>query len=325
MRESILPPEFYELYGVVNYVRERVMGKEWSSSCPKCGGVPHKNGELPDRFRMWTHAKIGKPFGWCRVCDYKWTSAKDYKPDYEKIELWRQERIAEEIRRKEEAERAIKLLIDVHKWDEYYSYLISDKNAAAYWEAAGIPDSYWWGEWKLGYDPMHSFWFDTGDGWIEHKTPTATIATRDINKRVINIKHRLINPFDGCKYRMEYRTGIEPIFIANLDISNAEYILKCEGEKKAAVSWLTIDNPKVQAYGLPKSPSDEMLASISGKVIIDIIDPDVTEKEINRTKEKYKHIDYRYLRLPYKIDDMILGAKIDKTELGNILKQARRA
>ena len=96
MRESQLPPEFIELSGQVQYVRERVRGKEWSSSCPKCGGSPHSHGEFPDRFRMWTKSKIGKPFGWCRACDYKWTSERDYKPDPEKIEQWRQERITEE-------------------------------------------------------------------------------------------------------------------------------------------------------------------------------------------------------------------------------------
>ncbi len=326
MRESPLPPEFAELSGVVHYVRERIRGKEWSSSCPKCGGSPHSHGEFPDRFRMWTKSKIGKPFGWCRACDYKWSSERDYKPDPAKIEQWRQERIAEETRRKEEAEQAIKLLTDVHKWDVYYSWLKSDGIAADYWRGAGIEDEYWWNEWKLGYDPLHSFWFDGGArGWVEHKTATATIAARDITGRIINIKHRLINPFEGIKYRMEYRTNTEPIFIANLDaIGRADYILKCEGEKKAAVTWLTLDSTKVQAYGLPATPSDEMLEAIKGKVIIDIIDPDVRQNIRDRTRKIYTDVDYRTVSLPMKIDDMILAGKISKSELRGIIKQARR-
>lgn len=325
MRESPLPPEFVELSGKVHYVRERIRGKEWSSSCPACGGQPHKHGEFPDRFRMWTKAKIGKPFGWCRACGFKWTSDKEYKPDPAKIEEWRQQRLAEEIRIKEEAEKAIKMLSDVKKWEEYYSWLVSDKIAAAYWKGAGIEDEYWWAEWKLGFDPMHSFWFDGGEkGWIEHKTPTATIAMRDPGKRIINIKHRLLNPFEGIKYRMEYSTGIEPMFIANLDLEKADFILKCEGEKKAAVTWLTLDNPKVQAYGLPKSPSPEMLEAIKGKVIIDILDPDIKPKDIERTKESYKGIDYRIVQLPDKIDDMILNIHLKKEGLRGIFRQARR-
>jgi hypothetical protein len=325
MRESPLPPEFQELNGKVYFVRERIRGKEWSSSCPKCGGQPHQGGEFPDRFRMWTKAKIGKPFGWCRVCDYKWTSEKDYKPDPAKLEEWRLQRIEYETRIKEEAEQAIKLLTDVHKWEQYYSWLASDKIAAAYWEGAGIPDPFWWNEWKLGFDPMHSFWYDTGDGWQEHRTPTATIAARDITKRIINIKHRLLNPMpDGTKYRMEYKTNIEPLFIANLDLEKSDYVIKCEGEKKAAVTFLTLDNPKVQVYGLPVSPSPEMLEAIRGKVVIDIIDPDLKHWQKERTREAYKDIDYRVVELPAKIDDMILRAGLDKHDLKKIIRQARK-
>lgn len=326
MRESPLPPEFYELQGVVHYVRERIKGKEWSSSCPKCGGQPHKHGEFPDRFRMWTKSKIGKPFGWCRACGYKWTSERDYKPDPAKIEQWRQERIAEEQRIKEEAERAIKFLTNEAHWQKYYSWLTADKIAAEYWRNAGIEDGYWWGEWKLGYDPMHSFWFDTGDGWVEHKTPTATIATRDITGRIINIKHRLLNPFQGVKYRMEYTTHTEPLFIANLDLlGNSDYILKCEGEKKAAVTWLTLDNPKVQAFGLPATPSDDLLEAIKGKVIIDILDPDLKQWQRDRIRNAYKDIDYRVVELPEKIDDLIILSGMGKDGLKNILRQARKA
>lgn len=325
MRESPLPPEFLELQGKVHYVRERVRGKEWSSSCPSCGGVPHQHGEFPDRFRMWTKSKIGKPFGWCRACNYKWTSEKDYRPDPAKIEQWRKDRLEYELRVKEEAEKAIQMLTDVHKWEEYYSWLKSDKIAAAYWKGAGIEDEYWWSEWKLGYDPCHRFWYDTGDGWQEHITPTATIAVRDITKRIVNIKHRLLNPLpDGTKYRMEYKTGTEPLFISNLELDNAEYVLKCEGEKKAAVTFLTLDNSKVQVYGLPKTPSDEMLQVIKGKIVIDILDPDVKEKEIQRTKEIFKDIDYRIVRLPDKIDDMILKAHLEKEDLRDVIRQSRR-
>mgnify|MGYP003440847534 CR=1 FL=1 len=104
MKDSPLPLEFAELSGKVFYVRERIRGREWSSSCPKCGGIPHQNGQFPDRFRMWTKSKIGKPFGWCRACNYKWTSERDYKPDPARIEAWRQERLEYERQRKAEAE-----------------------------------------------------------------------------------------------------------------------------------------------------------------------------------------------------------------------------
>ncbi len=325
MRESPLPLEFQELTGKVHYVRERIRGKEWSSSCPKCGGVPHSHGEFPDRFRMWPVSKIGKPFGWCRACDYKWTSEKDYKPDPARVEQWRLERIEHERRVKEEAEKAIAHLTDVHKWESYYSWLKADQIAGDYWRGAGIDDEYWWGEWKLGYDPRHSFWYDTGEGWKEHITATATIPVRDPSKRIINIKHRLINPLpDGTKYRMEYKTNIEPLFIANLDDKNFDFLVKCEGEKKAAVTFLALDSPKTQVVGLPKNPSSEMLDAIKTKRIIDIVDPDVKDSEIKRTADFYNDIDYRVLRLPMKIDDMYLHAKLTREDMRGMVRQARR-
>lgn len=325
MKESPLPPEFQELSGKVYYVRERIRGREWSSSCPKCGGQPHSHGEFPDRFRMWTKSKIGKPFAWCRVCNYKWTSEKDYKPDPARIEQWRLERIEYEKQKKAEAEQAISNLTNAHKWESYYSWLKSDGIAGDYWRGAGISDEYWWREWQLGYDPHHSFWYDTGEGWKEHYTPTATIPVRDITKRIINIKHRLLKPDpNGVKYRMEYATNTEPVFISNLDIEKPDFIIKCEGEKKAAVTFLAIDSPKIQVYGLPKSPSDEMLQAIKAKRIIDIVDPDVKEKEIERTAENYTDIDYSVIRLPIKIDDFIQSARLTKEDLRGIIKQARR-
>ena len=89
------------------------------------------------------------------------------------------------------------------------------------------------------------------------------------------------------------------------------------------MTWLTFDSPKVQAYGLPKSPSDEMLEAIKGKIVIDILDPDI--KDNKRTRVAYKDIDYRVMRLPMKIDDMILSAKLTKEDLRGMMKQARKA
>jgi hypothetical protein len=324
MRESILPVEFSALSGKVHYVAERVRGREWSSSCPNCGGEPHKAGEWPDRFRMFRFSKAGKPMGWCRACGKIWFADHDEKPDPAKIEAWRLERLEYEKQIKAEAEQAIKNLTEIHKWENYYSWLAIDKIAAGYWKTAGISDPAWWNEWQLGYDPSHSFWYDD-NGWKEWITPTATIPVRDISKRIINIKHRLVKPLpDGTKYRMEYKTNTEPVFISNLEIEKPEYVIKCEGEKKAAVTFITIDSLKLQVYGLPKSPSEDMLESIKAKRIIDIVDPDVTDKEINRTAEIYKDVDYRVLRLPYKIDDMIQVAGLTKDDIRPMIKQARK-
>lgn len=325
MRTHDLPPEFSELAGRVDYVRERVRGFEWSSSCPECGGAPHQSGELPDRFRMWVKNKGGFTFGWCRACGYKWTPTKEFKPSSEQLEEWRLERLAKEERIKAEAEQAIKLLTDKQRWHIYYEQLLDNDLGKDEWAMAGIVYPFWWNEWQLGYDPAHLFHFDTGTGWQDWVTPTLTIPVRDMTGRVVNIKHRLLKPFEGCKYRMEYKTGIEPVFIANLDdgkpSSGTKVNVLCEGEKKAAVTFITLDMVNVQVYGLPSSPSDEMLKSIPGR-IVQILDPDMDVTD--RMRDIFKGRDYRVVRLPEKIDDMILARGLEQGHLVAMFKQAER-
>lgn len=329
MRESPLHPDFYELQGHVQYVVERIRGKEWSSTCPECGGSVHQNGEWPDRFRMFpaAHSKTGVAIGWCRACGYVWTHQKDWiPPDPEKLEQWRQDRVAEEQRRKEEAEKALQLLRDEKRWQFYMDVLDFCDEGVAYWKAAGITDPFWWTEWGLGWDREHEFWYRDRGEWMKHVTATATIAERDLSGEIVNVKHRLITPQpDGTKYRMEYNVGVEPIFIANLETCNtADWAFLVEGEKKAAVTWLTFDNPKVQAFGLPMSPSRDLLEAINAGHICYIPDPDVKPWALKNVQEAYRGRDLKILRLNWKIDDYILSARIGKDELRAIVKQARR-
>jgi hypothetical protein len=337
MRQSSLHLEFIELEGKVNYVVERIRGKEWSSSCPNCGGSPHQNGALPDRFRMFTkaHSKRGISIGWCRVCGYKWTSAKDYQPDPARIEEWRKEQITYHEQRKAESETALSHLRDENKWLVYYEALLDSPQAQGYWVGSGIDSQYYWHYWGLGFDPRHEFWFDTKDGWKQHITETATMAVRNINGEIVNIKHRLLEPFEGTKYRMEYTTHIEPLCIANLDNLVCDFAIICEGEKKNYVGWSLLDNVNVQAYGLPMTPSEEMLKSLQFKTAVYIPDPDALEERTNkngkplpppanRIMETLKDRDVRILKLTDKLDDWILRTGASKHQFETLLKQARK-
>lgn len=344
MRQSSLHPEFAELEGKVSYIVERIRGKEWSSSCPNCGGVPHQNGALPDRFRMFTKAysKRGISLGWCRACGYKWTSAKDYHPDPARIEAWRKEQIEYHERRRIESETALSHLRDENKWRIYYDALMQNDKARDYWRGAGLAEEYFWEYWGLGYCPRKEFWFDTKDGWVNHVTDTATMVTRSLTGAIVNIKHRLINPFrDGTKYRMEYTTGVEPLCVANLDNLICDFVLICEGEKKNYNAWILLDNLKVQAYGLPMTPSDEMLKSLPFKTAVYIPDPDAFDwredkkgnkrpPPINRVVDALSGKDVRVLELPDKLDDWIIRMnrtmnRVEgKLHFENLLKQARK-
>lgn len=338
MKTSPLHPEFAGLEGKVSYVSERIRGKEWSSSCPECGGSPHQNGALPDRFRMFTksHSKRGISIGWCRVCGYKWTPKQDYQPDPAKIEAWRKEQIEYHERRKAESETALNNLRNENKWQTYYDFLLNTPSAQGYWMGAGLDNEYFWHYWGLGYDPRHEFWFDTADGWKCHVTETATMPVRNLLGEIVNIKHRLINPFEGTKYRMEYTTGIEPLCVANLDKLICDFVILCEGEKKTYTAWSLLDNLNVQAYGLPMTPSEEMLKSLPFKTAIYIPDPDAMEERenkngkklpppANRIMETLKGRDVRILRLPDKLDDWILRTGATKQNFETLLKQARKA
>lgn len=338
MRTSPLHPEFSELEGKVSYIVERIRGKEWSSSCPNCGGSPHQNGAMPDRFRMFTkaHSKRGISIGWCRVCGYKWTPAKDYKPDPARIEAWRKEQIEYHEKRKAESEAALVHLRDENKWQIYYDVLLENFKAQDYWLAAGFSNEYFWHYWGLGYDMRHEFWFDTKDGWKLHVTDTATMATRNILGEIVNIKHRLITPFEGTKYRMEYTTGIEPLCVANLDNLVCDFALICEGEKKNYIGWSLLDDLNIQGYGLPMSPSEEMLKSLPFQKAVYIPDPDALEQKVNkagkktqapaqRVLEAFSGRDVRVLKLTDKLDDWILRTKATKESFKVLLSQARKA
>ena len=66
-----------------------------------------------------------------------------------------------------------------------------------------------------------------------------------------------------------------------------------------------------------------MLQAVKTKHIIDIIDPDVKEADIERKRMEYLDVDYRVIRLPAKIDDMILQSGITKEDLRGMIRQAR--
>jgi len=180
-------------------------------------------------------------------------------------------------------------------------------------------------EWGLGYDPCHEFWYDDG-GWKLHTTATQTIPARNLQGEIVNIKHRLLEPMpDGTKYRMEYRVGIEPLFMANLEKkNNADITWLIEGEKKAGITFITLDNPDVQMIGLPKSPSDELLSAIGGKTLFYVPDPDVTPRFRKRVFENFKERDLRVIETPDKIDDWILRNLVTKQDLQTLAAQARR-
>ena len=120
MRTDTLPLEFSSIAHLVEYVVKRTHN-EFSSSCPKCGGNIHKNGEYPDRFRLFLNAHgMNRVFGWCRSCGYTWFPDKTGKLSKEEIEQWRREQAKIEDERRRSAEKALSLLNNEKAWERFY-------------------------------------------------------------------------------------------------------------------------------------------------------------------------------------------------------------
>ena len=322
-RVSSLPPEFAEIADRVYYIQERVHGSEWSGSCPSCGGEIHQNGEWPDRCKFWPRSTKagGKPLAWCRVCGWKWTLKKEVIVDPSKLEEMKKAR--------EKAEAVHELAIKTarvrvqreKKWMVYHNLLAGIPKAEIAWqEALGI-DGFQLDDlakyWRLGASINHDFWTPNGDEkFVLHRSNTLTIPVTDLNGKCINIKHRLCKVgADGVRYRQEYRGTGEAIFIANRSLlNNGDWAIVAEGEKKAMVAFITTNlNERLQVFGMPLSPSLELLESIKANHIVYIPDPDAFEKEytINRVIGAWARRDFRVVKLPNKLDDYILANKKD--------------
>lgn len=303
MRFDNLPAEFQGLTTKVSYV-QRVGSTEWSSSCPNCGGVPHKHGGFPDRFRMWTNAHgKNKIMGWCRQCSYVWFPSGDSAPSPEEFEKWRKQRIEEEEQRRREAEQAIKLLKSQKIWEFYHKELSA-------WAFEILNE---WGIckenadfWKLGLIKDYVVYPD------KYHSPAISIPVWDFNGEVRNVKVRILNPQSPSdRYRALYKVGWDAPFVARPDIKSKDACLVVEGEKKAMVAAAVKQD--IQVVGIPtKTPSPGSLRELDDfKTIYLCLDPDARQEKNGMSpqkrmidilgKERVKPID-----LFGKLDDLIL-------------------
>jgi len=231
------------------------------------------------------------------------------------------EREAQYIREKlEKLEAGIVELREQQLHLKYYE-LGGDAGKAA-WEARGVPG--WYQDFTyLGYDPDHTFW--VGE---EYHTPTLTIPVyeTDGSRDLVNIRHRLLSPSNQCgKYRPE-RSGLPAsLFAANPDQGLTGKTILVEGEIKAMVTWITSDNG-LQVVGSPsKNLSAEMFQKLSDcDPIYYIPDPDTEKSVLVKVREQFRDRALYLIRLPDKIDDLILSAGLDSGWMKSILNSARK-
>ena len=337
MRECPLPTEFAELQGKVDYVT-KVTSTEYSASCPKCGGTVHPDRRFPDRFRMMLNARgLHKVFGLCRNCGYTWWQGKESGKEMTEEEL-EELRIAAERRETEmlhQRRETVSQLEREKRWVEYMNNLTPELKE--YYYKRGLND-FWILYWMLGYKEDTPVWLNNGYADI----PSWSIPLIEpITRRVKQIKLRLEkgdSQVEG-KYRNDYKGLLPHPFYCDLDSNAHNEIVIVEGEFKAMTTYITLDRPDIQCIGIPgNSPSEDTVRIRRADVLYLILDEDSfvlknmeteypekitrAQRIIDILKENKYIKKLKVVRLPSKVDDMILDGRLDKEKLEKALEEA---
>lgn len=158
----------------------------------------------------------------------------------------------------------------------------------------------------------------------DYHTPTLTIPILDEQRKLLNIKHRLIKPQKpNDKYRPE-RSGLGafPPFLAIPEMGyDGGLVIVVEGEIKAMVTWARLDESDIQVIGVPGRTQFKAIAEqLKSKNVVVIPDPGAEKDAFDFAKQ----IGARYLPMPDKVDDYILATNPNPSELYSLIKQARR-
>lgn len=226
-----------------------------------------------------------------------------------------------------EARKAIEELRQAQAWLRFHEQMTKD--ARRLWRNAGVPD--WYQDWvKLGYTPVFSYWHDGQ----QHVSSALSIPHYGEGWQVEQIAMRLLEPVDPKDKYRPYRPNLPiPPFLADPDTGwEAENVVIAEGQKKAIVGFVTLDNPKYQFVGVsagvagspgrPDLPPTgaELAGRMMGRNVIVCFDPDAREQGVKFARATGA----RYLSLSEKLDDLIVAERLKKTDLASLFAQARR-
>jgi hypothetical protein len=192
--------------------------KEWSSSCPTCGGE--------DRFLFWP----GDGNFWCRQCDLAGFIDREAQSQLTEDQRADIERRKREARQAElERKRTVLQILQTKRADLTYHHNLNG-------QAAIVQD-----RWGLTHATIDGF-------KIGYCTACPTSPYSDSftipyywQSRLINLRHRLISPNGQGKYRPEAKGLPTAIFNADI-IEKTDWLVLVEGEFKTMV---------LEQYGLP--------------------------------------------------------------------------
>ena len=247
MREVPLPLEFAELDGLVHYV-QRKSSEEYCSSCPKCGGEIHPDGDPPDRFIMLmpSRSKAGIPWGWCRVCNYRWWTGKEAGARVDQATLDKLAAQAREADERRKADRKAKLAAfsTAELWEELHRRMGDDQRE--WWRENGVPDS-WQDYLRLGYTDDKVY--RKGDDLLH--SPAYTIPYFGYKFTFKTMQYRLVNPDNpNDRYRFEADLGTS-YYMTTPSIQIGDEVVICEGAKKAMVVKIYAVDDKSTVLAIP--------------------------------------------------------------------------
>jgi hypothetical protein len=330
MREASLPYEFAELSGQVRFVQKK-SAFEYSSTCPKCGGGIHSNGDLPDRFIMLMpeRSKARIPFGFCRMCHYKWWQGQrdNVSVDPETIALLQQQAKEAEERRSAEKQRKLAQFSTTELWNELHDRLGVEQRA--WWTKAGVPDD-WQDYLKLGFTPDKTY---NVLSQLLH-SPAYTIPYFGFGFVFKTMQYRLCSP-DNPKDRYRFESGLgTSYYMTTPSLSIGDEVIICEGAKKAMVTKI-YGEPNLTVLAVPSKVDWRgcgILEAVKdcGRVYI-MLDPDCYEEPpdgraswIPQPIAFAKEIgdNARVIECPVKADDAFLQYGMTDDEWFMLKKQA---
>lgn len=244
----------------------------------------------------------------------------------------RAERVAVELERKiEDAQKALQELRQAQSWLKYHDQM--NEYHRHLWHARGLSDFFidWW---KLGFSPDYTLWRKDGEKWIDWwHSPTLSIPIWGEGWQVYNVKHRLLKePPDGGKYHQEKKGVPAMPFFANPDVKSGPLFL-AEGEIKSMVTFATLQDERLQVAGLPAATPEERVFGLFANYepVYLCLDPDAyirqkpdTPCAAERALNLLGRERVRIIRLPGKIDDMIVNYGLGADWVRDIMKTAKR-
>ena len=278
-----------------NYRRKTA--KEYSSSCPSCGGV--------DRFLYWPETSNF----WCRQCDFKgFITDGNGSWNGENREAFLAEIAAQAEAERAKKRAAVEVMASQEDRAAMYHHQMRDR---AYWHSQGLDDATIDGH-QLGYAERCPTY---------QRSPSWTIPVW-FRGKLLSIRHRLIKPpAPGDKYRPEM-AGL-PAVIFNGDLFDQEQplLVLVEGEIKA----MALTQRGFPAVGIPGAATFKArwVPWFAKCLEVYVVFDPGAEAQAARAVEMLGN-KARLCTCPVKPDDFFVAYRGTTTDFNAMLNEARR-